>query len=80
MKQRKLFCDRNPVFYAISQEKGILLRHLRDLTSGASWATCQSQTLLPAGLFVGRHQGVEAVDAVGRRRRQTGGKQQAKCP
>ena len=40
----------------------------------------QSQTLLPAGLFVGRHQGVEAVDAVGRRRRQTGGKQQAKCP
>ncbi len=51
MKQRKLFCDRNPVFYAISQEKGILLRHLRDLTSGASWATCQSQTLLPETLW-----------------------------
>ena len=32
-KQRKLFCERNALFFAISQKKGILLRHLRDLFS-----------------------------------------------
>ena len=46
-KQRKLFCERNALFFAISQKKGILLRHLRDLFSREKFAKTRSAEVLP---------------------------------
>ena len=46
-RQRKLFCERNALFFEISQRKGILLRHLSDLKSGDRFAATRSDEPLP---------------------------------
>lgn len=50
-QQRTLFCDRNPVFYAISQQKGIWLRRLRDLVSRNRWTRQRRDELLPCEIW-----------------------------
>ncbi|MBQ4302147.1 MAG: vancomycin resistance protein, partial [Oscillospiraceae bacterium] len=46
-KQRKLFCERNALFFEISQKKGILLRRLSDLRSSDRFAVTRSDQPLP---------------------------------
>ncbi len=46
-KQRKLFCERNALFFEISQKKGILLRRLSDLRSSDRFAVTRSEKPLP---------------------------------
>ena len=46
-KQRKLFCERNALFFEISQRKGILLRRLSDLRSSDRFAVTRSDQPLP---------------------------------
>ena len=46
-KQRKLFCERNALFFTISQKKGILTRHIRDLTGKEKFAEVHAAEPLP---------------------------------
>ena len=46
-KQRKLFCERNPLFFEISQKKGILTRHVQDCFHGGKLAKTHSGEPLP---------------------------------
>ena len=48
---RKLFCDLSPTTYRISVEKGILLRHLRDLFTGVRFARQRQQAPLPTLVY-----------------------------
>lgn len=45
--RRRLFCERGPLCYAISEQKEILLRHLRNLTDRASFARTRQTEPLP---------------------------------
>lgn len=46
-KKRKLFCEMNPVFYAIAVQKEILRRHIRNLRSHEHFAETVDTTPLP---------------------------------
>lgn len=46
-KPRKLFCERNPLFFEISQKKGILQRHLQDCLRGGKLAKTRGPEELP---------------------------------
>ena len=46
-KPRKLFCERNPLFFEISQKKGILQRHLQDCLRGGKLAKLRGAEALP---------------------------------
>ena len=52
-KQRKLFCEISPLTYRISVEKGILLRHVSDLSHGVRFARKRQEKHLP--VLVYRH-------------------------
>lgn len=47
MKQRKLFCEMNPLFYWISVKKEIVKRHLKNLFDRETIAKRKSESLLP---------------------------------
>lgn len=46
-KRRKLFCEMNPLFYAISEQKGIVRRNVSDMRSGEAFATERQEAKLP---------------------------------
>lgn len=46
-KRRKLFCEMNPLFYAISEQKGIIRRNLRDWRSGEQFSLQRQEVKLP---------------------------------
>lgn len=46
-KKRKLFCELSPVTYAISEKKSILMKHLRNLTSGEHYAKAKYSKQFP---------------------------------
>lgn len=46
-KKRKLFCDISPTTYKISMQKGIILRHLRNLKSKEKIARTHQDEILP---------------------------------
>ena len=50
-KKRKLFCDINPTCYAISQNKEILKRHIKNLLSKEKFAKEKSEEKLPNLVF-----------------------------
>lgn len=43
----KLFCDINPTCYAISEQKGIIIRHIRNLINKTNYAEIRSEKKLP---------------------------------
>ncbi len=45
--RRKLFCERNPVCYAISMQKGIVQRYFEDLLSYEKFAETRKKEILP---------------------------------
>lgn len=45
--KNKNFCDINPFFYMLAQKKGILVRHIKDLTGGAKFAKTIQKEKLP---------------------------------
>lgn len=47
MKRRKLFCEISPLTYAISLQKGIFTRHIKNLLSSEKFANKRSSELLP---------------------------------
>jgi len=62
---RKLFCEISPLSYAVSAQKEILLRHVRDLFSRERFASVREETPLPclvkshASLLLRRLNGVD---------------------
>ncbi len=46
-KKKRLFCEINPTCYAISVQKEICLRHLKDLKSDEKFAKTKSEATLP---------------------------------
>ena len=45
--KNKAFCNMNPVFYAISEQKEIFKRHIRNMTDHTTFAACRTRNVLP---------------------------------
>lgn len=51
MKRRKLFCEISPLTYAISLQKGILARHVKNFLSRVKFASKRTLELLPVVVY-----------------------------